>query len=91
MRRNWSGPIMPGCCCSFRPQLRFSAGHIAQAALPFGFQTARDQAILGFDGPVTALRLFGVISQPFHFKPPLRQRVVVIVPGLFHSKQHRFY
>jgi hypothetical protein len=45
----------------FAPQLRFRTSHVAQAALPFGFQAARDKAILGFDCPITALSLFGVV------------------------------
>jgi hypothetical protein len=75
----------------FAPQLRFRVSHIAQTAFPFGLQTARNQTVLGFDGPVTALRLFCLIAQTFHFEPPLRQRSIVIISGLLHRQQHRFY
>src|SRR5204863_744808 len=73
------------------PQLRFSARQIAQATLPFSFQAARDQTVLGLDCPITAFTFFDVISQALNLKSPLCQRGAVIVPGLLYGHHHCFH
>ena len=59
-------------------QLHLRGGEVAQTLLPFGFQPAGDQPVLGLHGPVTALRALRFVASALHFQPPLRQSRVVV-------------
>ena len=59
-------------------QFRLGGGQIAQAILPFGFQSASHQPVFGLHGPIAALGPLRLIAGALHFQPPLRQSRIVV-------------
>ena len=59
-------------------QFRFGGGQIAQAILPFGFQSAGHQSIFRLYSPISAFGPFRLVARPLHFQPPLRQSRVMV-------------
>ena len=72
-------------------QFRFGRGQIAKPVLPFRFQAAGHESILGVHGSVAAFGAFGFVPRTFHLQTPLRQSRVVVGLELFDSEPHRLY
>jgi hypothetical protein len=66
-----------------------SVGAGLQRGVPFGFQAARDQAVVGVDGAVAAFGATGPIAGLLDLSAPLRERGVVAVLELLGGGQAR--
>ena len=51
---------------------------LAQAILPFGFETTGDETVVGIDSAIAALRPLSLVVCAFRSEAPLRKRAVVI-------------
>ena len=60
-------------------QLRLGGGAVPQALLPFRFQPASHEAILGLHRAIAPLRAVGCVPRAFHRQTPLRHRGVVLL------------
>jgi hypothetical protein len=68
-------------------QLGFGVGGLLQGGVPFGFQAAGDQPVLGVDGAVAALGLDGLVAGLLDLAAVLVQRGVVAVLELLGGVQ----
>ena len=64
-------------------------GEVLQRLVPLGLQTVGDQAIVGVDGPVAALRPACLVAGLLGLASPLRERGVVAVFKLLGGGQAR--
>ncbi len=55
----------------------FGGRKIAQALVPFGFQSSGHQAIFRFYDPIATFGTLSLITGPFHFQTPLSKRGIV--------------
>src|SRR5207245_782498 len=71
-------------------QFHFCSGQIPQTILPFGLQSASDQAIFRLHGPIAPLGSLRFIASALYFQTPLRQSSVVVGLELFDRQPSRF-
>ena len=86
LRAERAGPLLLPAA-----QFRFGGGQIAKPVLPFRFQAAGHESILGVHGSVAAFGAFGFVARTFHLQTPLRQSGVVVGLELFDSEPHRLH
>jgi hypothetical protein len=51
---------------------------LAEAILPFGFETTGDETVVRIDSAIAALRPLSLVVCAFYSEAPLRKRAVVI-------------
>ena len=85
-RRGYGAPSL-----LFAPgQLGFGLGQVAQALLPFGFEPAGDQAVVGIDRAVAPFGPLRSIALALDLAPPLRQGGIAIGFELLGRRERRF-
>ena len=68
-------------------QFGFGGGETLQMVFPFGFESARDESILGLDQTEAAFGALGLVTSAFDLQAPLVQSGVMVEQGLLsHSR-----